>query len=56
MKLIVNQMPKTKRECPFSERHHDPKCGYVCKMDGKMCTLGEDHPVICVSCRWLKIQ
>lgn len=55
MKFIVNQMPKNKKDCPFSEPSI-VKLKYVCKMDKKQCNLDEGYPVICMSCRWLKIQ
>ena len=56
MKFIVNQMPKTKRDCPFSEPSIVKLLKYICKMDKKQCNLDEEHPITCVSCRWLKVQ
>lgn len=61
MKFIVDQLPKTKGACPFSEiRELDDdmiyKYGYSCKMDNKQCNLEiKEYPITCVSCRWLKI-
>ena len=55
MKFIVNQMPKNRMECPFSERYI-VNLEFVCKMDKKQCNLDEDHPGTCVSCRWLKVE
>jgi len=55
MKFIVNQMPKNRMECPFSELY-TINLKFVCKMDKKQCNLDEDHPVTCTSCRWLKVQ
>jgi len=56
MKFIVNQMPKTKRDCPFSEPSMVKLLKYICKMDKKLCNLDEDHPITCMSCRWLKAE
>ena len=53
MKYIVDELPKTKKDCDCS------KWGpylYICKRDGKNCNLDEDHPVTCISCQWLKVQ
>lgn len=61
MKFIVDQLPKTKKDCPFSELrelNEDTiyKFGYACKMDNKQCNLErEKYLITCVSCRWLKI-
>ena len=62
MKFIANQMPKSKKECPFS-KYEQPKNGikyssdyYKCKLDKKVCNLDEDHPITCMQCRWLKVE
>lgn len=55
MKFIVNRLPESKKECPFSEPGK-VKLEYVCKMDKKRCNLDKDYPITCMSCRWLKVQ
>ena len=62
MKYIVDSLPKTQKDCEYSEWEPYPpfiekKTGrYICKKDGKNCDLDEDHPITCTSCRWLKVQ
>lgn len=44
MKLVVNELPKEKKDCLFSELHHNRtnditnyhQC-YVCELDGNFC-------------------
>ena len=61
MKYIVDRLPKTKRDCDYSEWQPYPsfieKTGrYICRKDGKTCNLDEEYPITCTSCRWLKVQ
>ena len=53
MKFIVDEMPKDKTECPFSDWAPYPpimeKAGeYICEKDRKICNLCKTE------CRWLK--
>lgn len=48
MKYIVDELPKTQKDCDSSEWKPYPpfieEAGkYICKKDGKNCNLDEDH-------------
>ena len=46
MKILVDEMPKEKRDCPFLEKMIVPGEAY-CALDGMDCMRG-------IKCRWLK--
>jgi len=53
MKFIVDKMPETEKECPFSEWHPYPPImeeagAWYCKHDNKMCNLCGTE------CKWMK--
>ena len=55
MKFIVDKMPETGEECPFSEWHPYPPImeevgAWYCKHDDKKCNLCGTE------CRWMKEQ
>ena len=53
MKFIVDEMPKSEKECPFSDWTPYPpiieKTGdYICNHDRKVCNISGSE------CRWMK--
>lgn len=39
MKIFVNEMPKSKAECPFCENDTCKICGMSCHIDDCMCLI-----------------
>ena len=57
MKFIVDVLPKTKGECPYSKWKPYPPFieeigAYYCEFDKEVCNLKEDGD--CSTCRWLR--